>query len=275
MNGDNALAILRDANPVPDAAAFADDVLGARRLRPTAFLYETQERTMTQTIDDRPTEARPRRPWWQPALAAAAVIIVAAVAVVVITSGDDDVANVPAPPFATAEEAVRAYVANGNSPDWDDYLAMLAPTITDNHWNTFKPGRGEDRARLAYEGLEAEVELLDARLEFVDCPAETERLVACTIIETGGLHNEAGTLERTVTLTLAISDDGYIERVSSTWDLAGTPPGAEYADWLEANHPSLVDEWINGVQGDVPLTRPVPEIVADLWEVEQEFFATR
>lgn len=275
MNGDHALALLTDANPIPDASAHADAVLGDRRLRPFAFLTETQERTMTHTIDDHPTETRRRRPWWQPALAAAAAVIVAGVAVLVFTDAGDDVADVPAPPFATAEEAVRAYVANGNAPDWDEYTAMLAPTVTDNHWNTFKPGRGEDRARLAYEALEAEVELLDARLEFVDCPAETELLVACTVIETGGLSNEAGTLERTLTLTLTLTEDGYIERVSSTWDLAGAPPGDEYYEWLWATHPSLEDEWIGGVMGNVPLTRPVAEIVADLAAAEQEWYEGR
>ena len=109
MTIDAAFAALVEANPIPDPRSYAE-----HRLEPAAFLTETRERTVNmKTIETQssPKDTKQRR--WQPlaAVAAAVVVITVGLVAAITLQGDDDVADVPAPSFATPEEAVESYYA--------------------------------------------------------------------------------------------------------------------------------------------------------------------
>jgi hypothetical protein len=141
MNERQAIQIMLEADPVPDARAYAAEILDQRRLNPSAFLTATDERnTMTQMIEQH-TESSPTppRPWWQPALAAAAVVLAAVAAALVISNTSDDAVDVPGPVPVTIVAQVdfddRPVIGTFEVTEGADVLQCSSGTFVDGRVN--------------------------------------------------------------------------------------------------------------------------------------------
>ena len=295
MNETQAMHILIEANPVPDAGTYATDVLADRRPSAAVFLTATQERTMTQTLDPQPTKTpTPKRPWWQPALAAAAIVLlVIATAALVLSNGGDEVVTPPEEPvpttavtttvveqsaglFSTGTDAAQAWIDNANNPDWDAYVAIfstqersdvLTVTATDYHHGTFEAGSSTEEAQQHYElmtAIGAEYTLLE------DCTEIGPGGYSCPVLVTGGLVDSLTGGELQIDLRLVIGTDGYIQSVASGLE-EGARAEIEFLDWLAQNRVPLYDEWVWQLNGDTPLERSVAEIVADYRAAQQDY----
>ena len=287
MNETQALQLMTDANPIPDAGVYATEVLADRRPSAAVFLTATQERTMTQTLDTKtPKTPTPKRPWWQPALAAAAAVVVAiAAAALLLSSGTDDVVTPPEEPvpttavttttvvqesaglFSTGTDAAQAWIDNANNPDWDAYVAIfstqersdvLTVTATDYHHGTFEAGSSTEEAQQHYElmtAIGAEYTLLE------DCTEIGPGGYSCPVLVTGGLVDSLTGGELQIDLRLVIGTDGYIQSVASGLE-EGARAEIEFLDWLAQNRVPLYDEWVWQLNGDTPLERSVKQLDA-------------
>ncbi|MGI9641970.1 MAG: hypothetical protein ACR2N9_04220 [Acidimicrobiia bacterium] len=294
MNETQALQMMADANPIPDAGVYATEVLADRRPNAAVFLTATQERTMTQTLDTQAqkTPQTPKRPWWQPALAAAAVIVlvVAGIAFVTSSSGDDAVTppEEPVPTtvaevveesvglFPTGTEAAEAWVANANNPDWDEYVAIFSTNLqsdvltvaaTDSHHRTFVAGASEEEARQRYEAMAeigAEYTLLG------DCEEIGPGGYSCPVLVTGGAVDSLTGGELEFDLTIVVGLDGFVQSMASTLG-EGAAAQVTFLQWLSENDATLHDEWMAQIFGSNPLERSIVEIVADYRAAQQAY----
>lgn len=271
MKTDDALQLLHDANPAPDARSITTEVLGDRRRHAPAFLLATQEaQSMTQTTDTTPRTMPAGTPRWKPALAFAAVIAVAVIAAVSITSPSFDAANVPAAPFETAEDAAYAYVANVNGDgDWAGYQAMTTEDVVNGHLLTY--GRpGDEKIRQRYDSLAAE----GFTAEITNCPPTEARAIVCEGVITSGafVASQGGTLE--MTLLVGLSDAGLINNISLEPAQPGLLIGGDLYDWMHINHPETAEAFYDQLWGGQPLTRPVDIVVTDFLTAELQFIDT-
>ena len=295
MNETQAMHILIEANPVPDAGTYATDVLADRRPSAAVFLTATQERTMTQTLDPQPTKTpTPKRPWWQPALAAAAIVLVViATAALVLSSGSDEVVTPPEEPvpttavtttvveqsaglFSTGTDAAQAWTDNANNPDWDTYVSYFSTserddiqtvTATDSLHGTFAVGRSVEDAQEGYELMS----IVGAEYALVgDCEEVGPGGYHCPVVVTGGLVDALTGGELEFVLQIALGVDGYIQSVSGTLG-DGAAAQVAFLEWLAVNDAPLHDEWRQQVIGVTPLERPLADIVADYRQAQQDY----
>jgi hypothetical protein len=273
MTIDAAFAALVEANPIPDPRSYAE-----HRLEPAAFLAATHERTVNmKTIEttSAPKDTKQRR--WQPlvAVAAAVVIAISLVAAIALQENDDDVANVPAPPFETPEQATDAYYAVLNAGDGEAYFALFADGASDD---ALARTRG---AALSNEKILARVEGMKASGDtFVvgNCVEETELQVTCTVAVDNPIRGlTEGVREWEFSVELTIDNAGLIQEIGESNFLALGEIDAVRADayigWMMENHAELRDEANDQLWGPDPLTRSGADIARDKLTAAKEFDA--
>lgn len=133
MKPDEAYSLLVDANPVPDPAAYVDEILAGSD---GPALLERRREDM-QTIDRSTTTAgKPRRPWV--AVAAGILMLVAVGAILLVNSDDPEVATEltdaelavdRAEQFLAAEDVAGLAEAVGSDPMPADELLMWEWTL--------------------------------------------------------------------------------------------------------------------------------------------------
>lgn len=270
MTIDTAFAALVEANPIPDADAYAE-----YKLTSAAFLTATRERTIDmQTIEQQESKkANPQRNW-QPLAAVAVFILVIAIGVataLAVRGGNDDVTNVPAPPFETPQEAVEAYVAVMNAGDGEAYVSMFAEGATDSEINS--TGQlPEDKVKARIEASRA----VGATWTVQQCNQESDVLARCTVSSVeplGALIFGNPDLERSVIAT--IDSDGLIARmgINVAFPVVDEARDAAQFAWISENYPELLDEWRFGVWGSDPLLRSGADIGLDYLSATMEFDA--
>ena len=127
MTIDAAYAALIEANPIPDAQAYAE-----HRLASAVFLTATRERTATMTtteVEEATNNSKQKK--WRPLAAVAAFVVVLALGAAALLTLNDgtDAVSVPAPPFDTPAEAVEAYYTVLEQGDADAYPALFASRV--------------------------------------------------------------------------------------------------------------------------------------------------
>ncbi len=271
MTIDTAFAALVEANPVPDANAYAE-----HRIAAAAFLTATRERTndMQTTETQLPTKETTRRKW-QPLVAVAAFFLVIAlgVAAALMFQGTREVANVPAPPFDTPQEATEAYHVVLNAGDGDAYLALFADGASDGILNS--SGITPD------DKIKARVEAMDAygvTWTVEECVDETNLRTKCTVMQDDPVNEMiTGIREWRASIVVTIDEAGRIERIG----MNGLPLEGEidtdrvdaYDAWVTENHPELFDEVRFQLWGSDPLERSGAEIGRDDLAAIREFDA--
>lgn len=292
MNETQALQMIKDANPIPDAGVYAAEVLSDRRAGATVFLTATQERTMTQTLDTQtPKTPTPKRPWWQPAMAAAAVVVVAIAAAAFVFASDDDATTPSEEPvpttvaqlvdeqagrFSTGTDAAQAWIDNANNPDWDTYVELFTQqersdvatvTATDYHHGTFELGSSIEEAQQHYELMT----IVGAEYTLVEnCTEIGPGGYSCPVSVSGGLVDALTGGELVIDLRIVIGTDGYVQSVASSLE-EGAAAEVAFLDWLSKNRGPLYDEWVWQLNGDVPLERPLSDIVSEYRAAQQDY----
>ena len=272
MTIDAAFAALVEANPIPDPRSYAE-----HRLEPAAFLTATRERTANmKTIEttSSPKDTKQRR--WQPlVVVAAAVVIAIGVVAAIALQGNDDVANVPAPPFGTPEQAVDAYYTALNAGDGEAYFALFADGASDD---ALARTRG---AAVSNEKILARVEGMKASGDtFVvgNCVEETELRVKCTVAVDNPIRGLTdGVREWEFFVVLTIDDAGLIQEIGENdFQPQGEVDAVRadaYISWMMENHAELRDEANNQLWGPDPLTRSGADIALDKLIAAKEFAA--
>jgi hypothetical protein len=274
MTVDAAFVALVEANPIPDPRSYAEN-----RLDPAAFLTATRERTKEmQTIDQQESEQRTRRRRWQPLAAVAAFVLVIAIGVVAALTlqGDDDVANVPAPPFETPQEAVDGYYAVLNAGDGAAYFSLFADGASDLALANPRGGVAISEAKVnaRVEGGKASGDTFVVK----NCVEETELQVKCTVaIDNPIMGLTQGVRELTFSVALTIDETGLIQEIrESNFQPQGTIDSARgdaFDEWMMENHSELWDELNNQLWGPDPLKRSGADISRDKLAAAQEFAA--
>jgi hypothetical protein len=272
MTIDAAFAALVEANPIPDPRSYAE-----HRLEPAAFLAATRERTVSmKTIETTNTPKDKHQRRWQPlVVVAAAVVIVIGLVTAIALQGNDDVANVPAPPFETPEQAVDAYYEALHAGDGEAYFSLFADGGSDK---ALASSRG---AALSNEKITARVEGMRASGDtFVvsSCVEETEFGVKCTIAADNPIRGMTqGVREWEFSVVLVIDEAGLIQEIGeSDFQAQGEIDNVRadaYVVWMKENHAELWDEANNQLWGPDPLTRPGADIALDKLTTAQEFDA--
>jgi hypothetical protein len=263
MTIDAAFAALVEANPIPDPQSYAE-----HKLEPAAFLTATRERTVNmKTIEPESSPKNKTQRRWQPlvAVAAAVVIAIGLVAAIALQGNDDDVANVPAPPFETPEQAVDAYYAALNAGDGEAYFTMFAEGASDD---ALASTRG---APLSDEKITARVEGMQASGDtFVvgNCVQETELTTKCTVVSDNPIRGMTqGAREWESSVVLTIDDAGLIQGIGeSDFRALGEVDDVRadaWIEWMMENHAELRDEANNQLWGPDPLTRTGADIARD------------
>jgi len=270
MTIDTAFAALVEANPIPDADAYAEYSIAA-----AAFLTATRERTMDmKTIETQePTKERTRRKR-QPLIAVAAFLLVIAlgVAAAMVMSESGDVANVPAPPFDTPQDAAHAYYTALNAGDADVYFSIMAEGASSGevNGNAIAP---EDKVRARVEWYGA----IGSVATVLDCTVETEFQAKCTVLNNDPIADKvSGVSQYEGTAVIRIDEQGLIARISSLT----VPPGIDvdtvradaWSEWFAANHPDLTNE-LDQLWGSDPMERTGTEIGRDLLAAAEAFDA--
>jgi hypothetical protein len=269
MTIDAAFAALVEANPIPDPRSYAE-----HRLEPAAFLTATRERTVNmKTIDQQESKQKAPQRKWQPLAAVAAFVLVIAVGVAAAFAlqGNGDVANVPAPPFETPQQAVDAYYAALNAGDGETYLSLFAQDASDGHLN---PGGIAPDAT-----IKARVEIVAATetvFSVVECIPQSASQTKCDVTKdspVAGLTFGAAESEQSVVLT--IDDSGAITRIGTTDVPGGTFDVARaesYTAWEEEDHPVLKAELDANWATDLP-ERSATDIGREQLAAAREFDA--
>lgn len=126
MTVDTVFQALREANPVPHSAAYAE-----YRVQAAAFLAVTRQRSdqMTTREDEKKLQQDRNTRRGRPAIAIVAIAFVAVIAVgIAMWIGfreSGDVANVPAPPFESGEDAIEAYIAAVQAGDSEAFMSLF------------------------------------------------------------------------------------------------------------------------------------------------------
>jgi len=271
MTIDTAFAALVEANPIPDADAYAE-----HRIAAAAFLTATRERTMDmKTIETQKRTKELTRRKWQPLVAVAAFFLVIAlgVAAALMFQGTREVANVPAPPFDTPQEATEAYHAVLNAGDGDAYLALFADGASDGVLNS--SGIAPD------DKIAARVEAMDAygiTWAVEECVDETSLRTKCTVMQDDPINEMlTGIREWKASVVVTIDEAGRIHRIG----VNGLPPEGEidtdradaYEAWVTENYPELFNEVRFQLWGSDPLERSGAEIGRDDLAAIREFVA--
>jgi hypothetical protein len=276
MTIDAAYAALIEANPIPDAEAYAE-----HRLASAVFLTATRERTATMTItEDQEATNNSKQKKWRPLAAVAAFVLVLALgaaALLTLNDGTDAVA-VPAPPFETPEEAVEAYYTVLEQGDTEAYPALFAADASDGNF---------DSGGIATEAkIRARVEAAGFNTYTVEeCVAETDRRAKCTIRFVapwfGPILGEATAAGFGEIAVLTIDEAGWISRIgivngpidienrelidgnrTNAWDI-----------WITDKSPDLLEEWRFQLWGSDAIERSGAEIVRDYLAAAEEFAA--
>jgi len=273
MTIDAAFAALVEANPIPDPRSYAE-----HKLEPAAFLTATRERTVNmKTIEPESSPKNKNQRRWQPlvAVAAAVVIAIGLVAAIALQGNDDDVADVPAPPFETPEQATDAYYAALNAGDGEAYFSLFADGASDD---ALARTRG---AALSNEKITARVEGMQASGDtFVvgNCVEETELQVKCTVAVDNPIRGLTdGVRDWEFSVVLTIDDAGLIQAIAeSNFEPQGEIDNVRadaYIVWMMENHAELRDEANKGLWGPDPITRSGADIARDKLTAALEFDA--
>jgi hypothetical protein len=274
MTIDAAFAALVEANPIPDPRSYAE-----HKLEPAAFLTATRERTVNmKTIEPESSPKNKNQRRWQPlvAVAAAVVIAIGLVTAIALQRNDDDVANVPAPPFETPEQATDAYYAALNAGDGEAYFSLFADGGSDNALANPRGGVALSDAK-----VNARVEGMSASGDsFVvgNCVEETELQVKCTVAVDNPIRGMTdGVREWEFSVVLTIDDAGLIQAIDeSNFEPQGEIDNVRadaYREWMMENHAELWDEANNGLWGPDPITRSGADIARDKLTAALEFDA--
>lgn len=185
------------------------------------------------------------------------VLLAAVVFIVVVATGlalafalrgtTGDVAEVPAPPFETPEEAMVAFGAAIEAGDYEGFQALFADGVEDFYGNEAVTEQRR-RERFATESL---WESPDTSVG-VSCIANPVVDLSWTCTEAypdGGIHRivaAAGAMSGPVVLgefDISLAEDGFINRVSNVRyaDTSGAHSLAvfEFNEWLAAAYPDL------------------------------------
>ena len=274
MTVDAAFAALVEANPIPDARTYAE-----HRLEPVAFLTATRERTdnmKTIETETSPKDTKQRRR--QPLVAVVAAVVVVAVGLVAAIGlrGNDEVANVPAPPFETPEQAVEGYYAALNAGDGEAYFSLFADGASDDAL-----ARSRGGAALSNTKINERVEGLHATGDtFVvsSCVEETQLIVTCTVAVDNPFKGlTQGVREWEFSVLLTVDETGLIQEIGeSNFQPQGEVDEARadaYIVWVRANKGELFEEINSQLWGSAPLKRTGAEIGRDQMAAAQEFAA--
>jgi hypothetical protein len=191
-----------------------------------------------------------------------ALVIAVGIAVAAALQSEPDVANIPAPPFDTPQQAAEAYLAVLVSGDYDVYQALLAP----NAWD-----------RLLGNLTVVSAETVAARFQWwsaytvsfddLQCEPESATVATCTYaVEDLGLAAYAPDGMVALTRTFTIDDQGLLLAISreeiefTDEQIAAIAP---FNEWYKDQFPDLHVEINAGIHGEQDLTRSVEEIIAD------------
>lgn len=273
MTIDAAFAALVEANPIPDPRSYAE-----HKLEPAAFLTATRERTVNmKTIEEESTPKEKHQRRWRPlvAVAAAAVIVIGLVAAISL-QGDDDVANVPAPPFETPEQAVDAYYEALNTGDAEAYFPLFADGGSDDALANSRGGVALSDAKITarLEGMRASGDSFAVG----NCVEETEFRVTCTVVVDNPIRGlSEGVRKWQFSVVLTIDDAGLIQEIGeSNFEPQGEIDNVKadaYIEWMMENHAELRDEANKQLWGPDPLTRSGADIARDKLTATLEFDA--
>jgi hypothetical protein len=284
MKPDTAFTALRDANPVSDAASFAETEITA-----AAFLSATKERsermeTLERTDQTPPEGEKSRR--WQPlvAVAAFAVVIVVGLAILTVGRNTPDVAPaspapaetaVPAPPFDSPQAAAEAYLAAVEAGDYGAYQEILAPDGTD--WEVTPAGPAETDAE-HIEARFAWVSGITTSISEIECEAIADASVRCSFMMVDPvLETIAGDGAVLAGRNFTLSDEGLLASVSVDV-VSHSDEQAEiiqrFNEWLMLNRPEAIEEF-NDLWGSDPLRASGDEIVATLFAAAADYAKVR
>lgn len=174
----------------------------------------------------------------------------------VVEMTTEEVAEIPAPPFETGEEAARAFFATLASGDYDAFIALFAPGAS-NHFGSASVSEQRLRERFEFAAASASYDVTA-----IQCSANPAVELAWTCLVPLTSNEQRVLLsgnDRRVLLggdavtdpsgefALSLSPDRLIQRVS-TFRVAGTSqevfPAMDVAmkGWLQINHRELVLE---------------------------------
>ncbi|MFV1999420.1 MAG: hypothetical protein ACC654_03555 [Acidimicrobiia bacterium] len=199
------------------------------------------------------------------------MVIAVGVAAALALRGTADVANVPAPPFETPQEAVDAYYAALNAGDGAAFVDMFAEAATDSEFNP-TGSLSDDKIRARVEAWEA----VEATFAVLECASETALRTRCTISSSEpllGLVLGGTDIERSAVMSLG--EDGLIARMGVQIQFGSIDDAREQAHfaWMTENYLELLDEWRFQIWGSDPVMRPGAEIAMDYLAASKEFDA--
>jgi hypothetical protein len=278
MTIEAAYAALIEANPIPDAEAYAE-----HRLASAVFLTATRERTETMTTTEmKQADEKSKQNKWRPLAAVAAFVAVLALGAAAILTFQDgpEAATVPAPPFDTPEEAAVAYHAVLEQGDADAYMALFAAGASDGNFDSGGIAtETKIRARVEASGF--------STFTVEDCIEETDRRVKCTITEAapwmGPAFGEAAEVGLRHIALVTIDEAGSILRLginvapylAENLDLQDGARWGAFRDWMDETNPILGDEWSFQLWGSDEVERSGTEIMRDWVAAAKEFAAQR
>ena len=185
--------------------------------------------------------------------------------------GGNEVANVPAPPFDTPQEAVEAWVSALNAGDGETYILMIAQDASDGSLN--QGGIASDAT------IKDRVEMVAATktvFSVVECVAESASQTKCVVTRDNPVWElTAGIHDSQESIVLTIDESGLIGRIGTNALPGGTFDEARseaHRTWMDNNYPELRDELSRNWATD-PIDRPAADIGRESLAAAREFDA--
>ncbi|MDJ0952073.1 MAG: hypothetical protein QNJ81_00210 [Acidimicrobiia bacterium] len=252
--------VVRDANPIKDVDRYAEVVAGLdAQLHGISWRDQMiDDKPRVVSSEDAPVEHRSRR-WWLAAAAVVVVLVIGGLGYALISDETSEVADVPAPttlptqaPVTTAAEAtmtpletVELFLERWVSSDVEQADLLVSPTATARCYEcldvNIKPW-----VEHKYRGIDIRTMAL-ARASGAGvgyaCTTEGE-VVTCTLqFDTLLAANGEAGPEWVSHFT---AEDGVISFIDAGFypDVFNAGLIADYADWLETNHPEAYEDLV-------------------------------